>query len=296
MARYLGEKVDAEHQRELPSHGSTRNFQRTRSRSGGNNNPWTELCIRVQTVGPRITGSNTLGQSRTNELNMSSESNDGARGLIIRANGSVEDFTYTGYESLRVGVGGSIECVTTSVWRIDDSNEVIDLWGNEEARLFRAPNNVVAQRIVARMSARPIEEILTLHGDFVLLSSNSEGDTIGLPESAIEYYRDFAIEEEEAVKHQGERDEPFTRVVGVETPIGQRMSHLESRKEHMEWAKGRANEYLDNGNRWEAIASFGSDLGKHPETAPLQQMIVMYSMMVPDDDIEGTRRFINDFN
>ena len=74
------------------------------------------------------------------------------------------------------------------------------------------------------------------------------------------------------------------------------MSHLESRKEHMEWAKGRANEYLDNGNRAEAIASFGSDLAKHPETAPLQQMIVMYAMMVPDDDIEGTRRFINDFN
>ena len=63
-------KVGAEHQRELPSHRSTRNFQRTRSRSGGNNNPWTELCVRVQTVGPRITGSNTLGQSRTNELNM----------------------------------------------------------------------------------------------------------------------------------------------------------------------------------------------------------------------------------
>ena len=227
---------------------------------------------------------------------MSSESNDGARGLIIRANGSVEDFTYTGYESLRVGVGGSIECVTTSVWRIDDSDEVIDLWGNEEARLFRAPNNVVAQRIVARMSARPIEEILTLHGDFVLLSSNREGDTIGLPESAIEYYRDFAIEEEEAVKHQGERDEPFTRVVGVETPIGQRMSHLQSRKEHMEWAKGRANEYLDKGHCVDAVSSFMSDLGKHPETEPLQQMVMMYAMMVRNDDIEGIRRFINDFN
>ena len=276
--------MGAEHQRELPSHGSTRNFQRTRSRSGRNNNPWTELCVRVQTVGPRITGSNTLGQSRTNELNMSSESNDGARGLIIRANGSVEDFTYTGYESLRVGVGGSIECVTTSVWQDENDDEIIDLWGNEEGRLNGSPNNVVAQRIVARMSGRPVEELLTLHGDFVLLSSDSEGDTIGLTARAIEYYRDFAIEEEEAVKHQGERNEPFTRVV-----------FEQGRKEHMEWAKGRANEYLDNGDRAEAIASFMSDLGKHAETAPLQQMVAMYAMMV-QDDIEGTRRFINDFN
>lgn len=216
---------------------------------------------------------------------MSSDSNDGSRGLIIGADGSVEDFTYTGYESLRVGVGGSIECVTTSVWRIDDSNEVIDLWGNEEGRLNGSPNNVVAQRIVATMSARPVEEILTLHGDFVLLSSNSEGDTIGLPASAIEYYRDFAIEEEEAVKHQGKRNEPFTRVV-----------FEQGRKEHMEWAKGRANEYLDKGNREEAIASFMSDLGKHAETEQLQPMVMMYVMMMQDDSIEGTRGFINDFN
>ncbi len=276
--------MGAEHQRELPSHGITRNFQRTRSRSGGNNNPWTELCVCVQTVGPRITGSNPFGQSRTNELNMSSESNGESRGLIIGADGSVKDFTYTGYESLRVGVGGSIECVTTSVWQDENDDEVIDLWGNEEGRLNGSPNNVVAQRIVARMSGRPVEELLTLHGDFVLLSSNSEGDTIGLPAGAIEYYRDFAIEEEEAVKHQGVRDEPFTRVV-----------FEQGRREHMEWAKGRANEYLDKGDRPQAIASFISDLGKHTETAPLQQMVAMYAM-VQDDNIEGTRRFINDFN
>ena len=219
---------------------------------------------------------------------MSSESNDGARGLIIRANGSVEDFTYTGYESLRVGVGGSIECVTTSVWQDENDDEIIDLWGNEEGRLNGSPNNVVAQRIVARMSGRPVEELLTLHGDFVLLSSDSEGDTIGLPARAIEYYRDFAIEEEEAVKHQGERNEPYTRVV-----------FEQGRKEHMEWAKGRANEYLDNGDRVGAIASFMSDLGKHAETAPLQQMFAMLLAVQTtrvQDDIEGTRRFINDFN
>ena len=179
------------------------------------------------------------------ELNMSSESNGEARGLIIRASGSVENFTYTGYESLRVGVGGSIECVTTSVWQDGNDDEIIDLWGNEEGRLNGSPNNVVAQRIVARMSGRPVEEILTLHGDFVLLSSNSDGDTIGLPARAIEYYSDFAIEEEEAVKHQGERNEPFTRVV-----------YEQGRKEHMEWAKGRANEYLDKGNGVEAVSSF----------------------------------------
>jgi hypothetical protein len=40
-----------------------------------------------------------------------------------------------------------------------------------------------------------------------------------------------------------------------------------SRAEHLQWAKGRALDYLDAGNLRDAWASFVSDLGKHPDTA-----------------------------
>lgn len=213
-------------------------------------------------------------------LNMSSESNDGARGLIIEPDGSVKDFTYTGYESLSKAVGGYLECITTAA--CTESGLQYDLWGDEEARLKHKPNSIVARKIVAEMGQIELNNVLTIHGTVVLLGSNEEGDTVELPHAMHEKYMGFATEDTSA--HQGERDEPFTQVIS------------ESRQQHMEWAKGRANEYLDNGNRAEAIASFGSDLAKHPETAPLQQMVAMYRLMVPNDTIEGTRRFINDFN
>jgi hypothetical protein len=40
-----------------------------------------------------------------------------------------------------------------------------------------------------------------------------------------------------------------------------------NRSEHLQWAKGRAMEYLERGELQNAFASFVSDMGKHPETA-----------------------------
>lgn len=40
-----------------------------------------------------------------------------------------------------------------------------------------------------------------------------------------------------------------------------------TRDEHLAWAKTRALEYLDEGDRTSAVASLISDLGKHPETS-----------------------------
>ena len=39
-----------------------------------------------------------------------------------------------------------------------------------------------------------------------------------------------------------------------------------SRAEHLAWCKARALEYVDRGELNQALASFTSDLGKHPET------------------------------
>jgi hypothetical protein len=40
-----------------------------------------------------------------------------------------------------------------------------------------------------------------------------------------------------------------------------------TRAEHLNWAKQRALEYVNDGDIANAIASLLSDLGKHPETA-----------------------------
>ena len=218
---------------------------------------------------------------------MTSESESTARGLIIGTDGSVKDFTYTGYESLRGAVNGWIECVTSAVW---ENQHEYNIWGNEEGRLNGSANNHVARKIVAHMGDCHLDNVLTMHGDFVLLGCNQEGDSIGLPDGAIEFYKDFAVKQEDAEQHQEEKDEPFAHLqFGGGT-------QRNDRKEHMEWAKSRANEYLDKGERLEAIASFMSDLGKHPETEKHQMMMAMYSMSIKDDSIEATRKFINDFN
>ena len=39
-----------------------------------------------------------------------------------------------------------------------------------------------------------------------------------------------------------------------------------TRKEHLEWCKARALEYLDRGDIQNAVTSMMSDLGKHPGT------------------------------
>lgn len=39
-----------------------------------------------------------------------------------------------------------------------------------------------------------------------------------------------------------------------------------TRQEHLEWAKGRALEYVEAGDLTNAFASIASDLNKHPET------------------------------
>jgi len=41
----------------------------------------------------------------------------------------------------------------------------------------------------------------------------------------------------------------------------------QTRKEHLEWCKQRAMEYVFAGKYGEAFNSMTSDLGKHPETA-----------------------------
>lgn len=68
--------------------------------------------------------------------------------------------------------------------------------------------------------------------------------------------------------------------------------------EHLAWAKGRALEYVDQGNVPDALASIGSDLRKHPDTADHGGLELMGMLMLSGhlqtpaevrDFIEGLR-------
>ena len=42
---------------------------------------------------------------------------------------------------------------------------------------------------------------------------------------------------------------------------------MQTRSEHLDWCKQRANNYVEQGDMQGAFASFQSDMGKHEETA-----------------------------
>ena len=52
-----------------------------------------------------------------------------------------------------------------------------------------------------------------------------------------------------------------------------------NRSEHLQWCKDRAMEYVGSGDTSNAIASFTSDMSKHPETANHSALKLMGMMM-----------------
>ena len=73
---------------------------------------------------------------------------------------------------------------------------------------------------------------------------------------------------------------------------------METRAEHLNWAKDRALEYADRGDMANAIASLGSDLNKHPETKNHSAMELMMMMATSGQfDRPGElRKFIEGFS
>lgn len=71
-----------------------------------------------------------------------------------------------------------------------------------------------------------------------------------------------------------------------------------TRDEHLAWAKQRALEYVEAGDLQSALASVGSDLNKHPETADhagirLGVMLMVAGHLSTKDEM---RRHIEGFN
>jgi hypothetical protein len=73
---------------------------------------------------------------------------------------------------------------------------------------------------------------------------------------------------------------------------------METRAEHLAWCKKQALKYVDNGDTANALASMGSDLGKHPETAkhPAIELGVMMLMAGQLNSPQEMRKFIEGFN
>jgi hypothetical protein len=62
------------------------------------------------------------------------------------------------------------------------------------------------------------------------------------------------------------------------------------------WCKRRALEYLDSGDIANAVASMGSDMGKHPETGVNGHLMQLGMLYILNLDAAGARRWIEGFN
>jgi len=70
-----------------------------------------------------------------------------------------------------------------------------------------------------------------------------------------------------------------------------------TRAEHMAWAKQRALEYVERGDLTNAVASMGSDLEKHAETADsASAFLMMAGMLEIKNGAQAVRRWIEGFN
>lgn len=73
-----------------------------------------------------------------------------------------------------------------------------------------------------------------------------------------------------------------------------------TRAEHLQWAKNRALEYIDEGRPDLAFTSFASDVTKHPDTLDLIDVIqALGAPLLLTGHLRSPanmRKWINDFN
>ena len=68
-----------------------------------------------------------------------------------------------------------------------------------------------------------------------------------------------------------------------------------TRSEHLQWAKNRAYEYLDQEDTVQALTSFMSDMGKHDELKDHIGLVLTQRMLF-QDDVSRVRGHIEKFN
>lgn len=73
---------------------------------------------------------------------------------------------------------------------------------------------------------------------------------------------------------------------------------MTERKDHLQWCKDRANEYLEKGDTSGAFASMQSDMAKHEETANHMALEMGAILMVTGSlsTVSQMKGWINGFN
>ncbi|MEQ8755851.1 MAG: hypothetical protein RID09_20385 [Coleofasciculus sp. G1-WW12-02] len=75
------------------------------------------------------------------------------------------------------------------------------------------------------------------------------------------------------------------------------MSNKASREEHVNWAKKRANKYIERGDLKNALRSFYSDMKKHPELKNHKYLSIGAQIILGGGlrTAEEVKEFINGF-
>lgn len=68
-----------------------------------------------------------------------------------------------------------------------------------------------------------------------------------------------------------------------------------TRQEHLDWAKKRAYEYLEQGDITNAYASFYSDVDKHPDLK-YDDFLKGIGLLAHSQTVDAARRYIEGFN
>jgi NADH:ubiquinone oxidoreductase subunit E len=71
---------------------------------------------------------------------------------------------------------------------------------------------------------------------------------------------------------------------------------MKSHDEHLIWAKARAHEYLDRGDKISAMISMLSDLQKHPDWQDGKLITTIFQLWMLDQSIENTGQLIDGFH
>ena len=102
-----------------------------------------------------------------------------SKAIIIRTNGRVEDFTVQDYRDIQAAVGGTFCSVISSG---GEKTPPFTLYGNDEAKIcsygetIGMPLNISAMLFVAHCMGKELNELCTLHGDFLIVGDESEED------------------------------------------------------------------------------------------------------------------------
>jgi len=124
-----------------------------------------------------------------------------AKAIIIRTNGRIEDFTVHDYRDMQAAVGGTF-CTVISC----DGKDMtpFTLYGNDDAKICSCgetigmPLNISAMLFVGHFLGKDLNELCTLHGDFLMVGEEDEedGEMQDVGDDAIEMAQNFNMWQE----------------------------------------------------------------------------------------------------